>query len=76
MEESEKKPVETAEKEQEYTESLYGVIMLRKGRLEENEVWFGTVGNQIVSDGAFETKEELLNNLENIIPSVIGIAGA
>ena len=66
MEESEKKPVETVEKEQEYTESLFGVIMLRKGRLEEHEVWFGTVGNQIVSDGAFGTKQELLDNLENI----------
>ena len=38
-----------AEEEQEYTEALHGVIMLRKGRLEDREVWFGTVGNQPVS---------------------------
>ena len=40
---------ENEKKEQEYTEPLHGVIMLRKGRLEEREVWFGTVGNQLVS---------------------------
>ena len=57
---------EAAEKEQEYTEALHGVIMLRKGRLEEREVWFGTVGNQLVSDGAFETKKELIDNLEDV----------
>ena len=73
-----KEPVDTTAKEQEYTESLHGVIMLRKGRLEENEVWFGTVGNQIVSDGAFGTKKELIENLENITLSRICkiIAGA
>ena len=40
--------------------------MLRKGRVEDNEVWFGTVGNQLVSDGMFGTKEELIDNLNNI----------
>ena len=40
--------------------------MLRKGRLEEREVWFATVGSQLVSDGAFESKEELIENLNNI----------
>lgn len=54
------------EEKQEYTETLHGVIMLRKGRLEDKEVWFGTVGNQLVSDGAFENKEELINNLEEL----------
>lgn len=39
---------------------------MRKGKLEEKEVWFGTVGNQLVSDRAFETKEELIKNLENM----------
>lgn len=57
---------ETAQEEQGYTEGLHGVIMLRKGRLEEREVWFGTVGNQLVSDGVFETKKELIENLENV----------
>lgn len=51
---------------QEYTETLHGLIMLRKGKLEDKEVWFGTVGNQLVSDGAFENKEELINNLEKL----------
>lgn len=57
---------EAAEQEQEYTEALHGVIMLRKGQLEGKEIWFGTVGNQLVSDGAFETKKELIENLENL----------
>lgn len=52
--------------EEEFTEALHGVIMLRKGKLEEREVWFGTVGNQLVSDGTFETKKELIKNLENV----------
>ena len=55
-----------AEDEQEYTEALHGVIMLRKGKLEEREVWFGTVGNQLVSDGAYNTKKELIENLEQV----------
>lgn len=54
------------EEKQGYTETLHGVIMLRKGKLEDKEVWFGTVGNQLVSDGAFENKEELINNLEEL----------
>lgn len=53
-------------KEENYTEQYRGVIILRKGQIEEKEVWFGTVGNQLVSDGAFETKEELINNLEEL----------
>lgn len=48
------------------TEQYRGIIMLRKGQYEENDVWFGTVGNQLVSDGAFKTKEELIENLENV----------
>ena len=67
--EEEEKLTESAENEQdkqEYTEALYGVIMLRKGKLEEGDVWFGTVGNQIVSDGIYDTKQELIENLENI----------
>lgn len=57
---------ETAEQEQEYTEALHGVIMLRKGQLEGKDIWFGTVGNQLVSDGAYNTKKELIENLENL----------
>ena len=59
--------MENCEKDScEYTEALHGVIMLRKGRLEDREVWFGTVGNQLVSDGAYNTKKELIENLEDI----------
>ena len=54
------------EEKQEYTETLHGIIILREGRLEDKEVWFGTLGSQLVSDGAFETKEELINNLEEL----------
>ena len=69
---------EKTEKEQEYTEQYAGIIMLRKGRYQDKDVWFGTVGNQLVSDGVFETKEKLIENLSNITIERIGkmIAGA
>jgi hypothetical protein len=54
------------EENQDYTEQYNGIIMLRKGQLEDYDVWFGTVGNQLVSDGTFGTKEELIDNLNNI----------
>ena len=54
------------EENQDYTEQYNGIIMLRKGQLEDYDVWFGTVGNQLVSDGSFGTKEELIDNLNNI----------
>lgn len=64
--------------EQNYTEQYAGIIMLRKGRIEDNEVWFGTVGNQLVSDGSFGTKEELIDNLNSITLSRVCriVAGA
>ena len=54
------------EENQDYTEQYAGIIMLRKGRHKDYDVWFGTVGNQLVSDGIFGTKEELIDNLNNI----------
>ena len=74
------KKSETTEKEQEYTEGLHGVIMLRKGKLEEEEVWFGTVGNQLVSDGVYKTKEDVSEclekcNLETICKIISGAFG-
>lgn len=57
---------EAAEEKQDYTEVLHGVIVLRKGKLEEKDVWFGTVGNRLVSDGTYGTKKELIENLENM----------
>lgn len=64
--------------EQNYTEQYAGIIMLRKGKVEDNEVWFGTVGNQLVSDGSFGTKEELIDNLNSITLSRVCriVAGA
>ena len=60
------KKEEKVEKEQGYTEQYAGIIMLRKGRLIEKDVWFGTVGNQMVSDQVYDSKEELIENLNNI----------
>lgn len=53
-------------KEENYTEQYKGIIMLRKGQKDDKNIWFATVGNQLVSDGAFGTKEEVINNLENL----------
>ena len=53
-------------KEEDCTEQYKGIIILRKGKINDEEVWFATVGNQLVSDGAFKTKEELIENLEAI----------
>ena len=53
-------------KEENYTEQYKGLIMLRKGRMEDEDVWFATVGNQLVSDGTYKTKEELIDSLENL----------
>lgn len=58
----EKKTVE----EPECTETLHNIIMLRKGQLDGKEIWFGTVGYQLVSDGVYDTKRELIANLENL----------
>lgn len=53
-------------KEENCTEQYRGIIMLRKGRIHDEDIWFGTVGKQLVSDGIFKTKEELINNLESL----------
>lgn len=52
--------------EQEYTEQYRGIIMLRKGRANDEDIWFATVGNHLVSDGAYKTKEKLIESLENL----------
>ena len=49
-----------------YTEQYKGIIMLRKGRTDDEDVWFATVGNQLVSDGVYKTKDELIESLENL----------
>ena len=54
------------EEEQDYTEQYAGIIVLRKGKLRDTDVWFGTVGNRMVSDRAFNTKKELIENLEDV----------
>lgn len=53
-------------KEENCTEQYKGIIMLRKGQTDDAEIWFATVGNQLVSDGVYKTKEELVGNLENV----------
>ena len=58
VKENEKEP-KLNQNENNYTEQYKVIIMLRKGKLEEKEVWFATVGKMLVSDGAFGTKEEL-----------------
>lgn len=49
-----------------YCEQYKGIIGLRKVKIDEKDVWIGTVGKQLVSDGAFDTKEQLIENLENV----------
>lgn len=53
-------------KEENYTEQYRGIIMLRKARVEDEDKWFATVGNQLVSDGLYNTKEELTESLEKL----------
>ena len=65
VKENEKEP-KLSQNKNDYTEQYKGLFMLRKGRLKENEVWFATVGKMLASDGVFDTKEDLINNLENI----------
>ena len=52
--------------EENYTEQYRGIIMLRKARTNDEDIWFATVGNQLVSDGVYKTKEELIESLENL----------
>ena len=65
--------------EKDYTEQYRGIIMLRKGRGDE-DVWFATVGNQLVSNGMYKTKEELIEsleslNLETVCKIILGAVG-
>ena len=64
--------------EKNYTEQYKGIIRLRKARENDEDIWFATVGNQLVSDGAYKTKEELTKSLENLSLDTICkiIAGA
>ena len=36
------------------------------GREKDEDVWFATVGRQIVSDGVYKTKKELIESLESL----------
>ena len=58
-------------KEENYTEQYRGIIMLRKGRTDDEDVWFATVGNHLVSNGMYKTKEELIESLENLNPETV-----
>lgn len=52
--------------ENDCTEQYRGIIMLRKGREKDEDVWFATVGRQIVSDRVYKTKKELIESLESL----------
>ena len=52
--------------EKDYTEQYRGIIMLRKGKQDDEDIWFATVGNQPVSNGVYNTKEKLIESLENL----------
>lgn len=62
----------------EATETVYGIICVRKGQYDGRDVWFATVGNQCVSRGTYDTKEKVLEDLENCDISTICkiVAGA
>lgn len=66
--------------EENCTEQYKGIIMLRKGRVNDEDVWFATVGKQLVSDGTCKTKEELIEcleklNLETVCKIILGAIG-
>ena len=67
-------------KEENYTEQYKGLIMLRKGKEKDEDIWFATVGNQLLSDGAYKTKKELTDSLENlnletVCKIILGVVG-
>jgi hypothetical protein len=53
-------------KKKNYTEQYKGIIMLRKVKVRDEDEWLATVGNQLVSDGTYKTKEELITSLESL----------
>jgi hypothetical protein len=53
-------------KKKNYTEQYKGIIMLRKVKVRDEDEWLATVGNQLVSDGTYKTKEELIKSLESL----------
>lgn len=52
--------------EENCTEQYNGIIMLRKAQVKDEDVWFATVGNQIVSNGVYKTKWELTESLRKL----------
>ena len=52
--------------EENYTEQYRGIIVIRKARMEDEDVWFATVGNQLVSEGVYKNKEEPIEKLEDL----------
>ena len=53
-------------KEENCTEQYRGIIMLRKAQIKDEDKWFATVGNQLVSNGVYNTKKELIESLEKL----------
>lgn len=60
------------------TETVYGIICVRKGQYNGKDVWFATVGKQCVSQGVYDTKDEVLEDLKNYDISTVCkiVAGA
>jgi hypothetical protein len=52
--------------EENCTEQYKGLIMLRKGQMNDEDIWFATVGHQLVSEGVYKSKEELIERLEDL----------
>ena len=66
--------------EKDYTEQYKGIIMLRKGRAKDEDVWFATVGSVLISNGVYKTKEKLIEsleslNLETVCKIILGAVG-
>lgn len=49
-----------------FSEFYKGITRIVKTKEHDEDVWFGVIGNTIVSRGTFKTKEECIKDLECI----------
>ena len=54
------------QKSSDYNEFYKGITRLVKTKENDKDVWFAVIGTTIVSRGKFETKEECVEDLEQI----------
>ena len=52
------------EKNNDFNEVYKGITRVIKTKEKDKDVWFAVIGNTIVSRGAFNTKEDCINDLE------------